>query len=317
VAVHELPLERRTLHGHFSRELDPVLTVDPGDSLRFSSPDASWGIKAGEHGGRDRVKFTPRDPILDAGHALVGPIAVKGALPGAMLSIRIDELVVGTYGFTDAGGWESWLNSRLGIDDGEDTILWWDLDAEGGIGTDQHGRRVRLQPFPGVVGMPPPLPLTHETRPPRRWGGNIDCKELVVGSTLFLPIPVEGGLLSLGDPHAAQGDGEVSGLAIECGFASAQVTIDLRDDLVAETPLIRTVDSWISLGLDEDLDDALLIALEAMLELIGREHGVERRQALALASVAVDLRVTQVVNEVKGVHAVLRDDAIEFGENRG
>jgi acetamidase/formamidase len=235
-----------------------------------------------------------------------------------MLSIRIDELVVGTYGFTDAGGWESWLNTRLGIDDGEEpAILWWDLDAANGIAADQHGRRVRLQPFPGVVGMPPPLPMTHPTRPPRRWGGNIDCKELVVGSTLFLPIPVEGGLLSLGDPHAAQGDGEVSGLAIECGFASGQVTIDLRADLVAETPLIRTADSWVTLGFDEDLDDALLIALEAMLDLIGREHGVERRQALALASVAVDLRVTQVVNEVKGVHAVLRDDAIEFGENRG
>jgi acetamidase/formamidase len=315
VAVHDLPTERRTLHGHFSRELEPVLTVDPGDSVRFSALDASWGMQAGEHGGRDRVKFTPRDPVLDAGHALVGPIEVRGAGPGKMLSVQVDELVVGTYGFTDAGGWESWLNSRMGIDDGEDTILWWDLDAETGIGRDQHGREVQLAPFPGVVGMPPPLPFTHPTRPPRRWGGNMDCKELVVGSTLFLPIPVDGGLLSLGDPHARQGDGEVSGLAIECGFVSAQVTIGIRNDLSFETPLIRTADAWVTLGFDEDLDDALLIALEAMLELMGHEHGVERREALALASVAVDLRVTQVVNEVKGVHAVLRDDAIRFSEN--
>jgi acetamidase/formamidase len=308
--IHELPLERRTLHGHFSRDLEPVLTVEPGDSVRFTTLDAGWGMEGGGPGGRDRPRFEPRDPELDAGHPLVGPIEVRGARAGQTLTVRVDELRVGTYGFTDAGGWPSWLNERLGHVGDDVATLWWELDAEAGTGRDQHGRVVTLRPFLGVIGMPPPEPGIHLTSPPRIWGGNLDCTELVAGSTLFLPIPVDGARVSAGDAHARQGDGEVSGLAIECPLASAQLTVDVRDDLRLQTPLARTSDAWIVLGVDEDLDEALVSALEGVLELLAREHGLGRLEALALASVVVDLRVTQVVNGVKGVHAVLRDDAI-------
>ena len=160
--------------------------------------------------------------------------------------------------------------------------------------------------------MPPPEPGVHSTQPPRVSGGNIDCKELVAGTTLFLPIPVDGALLSAGDGHAAQGDGEVSQLAIECGLERAQLTVSVRDDLTLSTPIARTGDAWLTFGFDEDLDEAAAIAIDAMLELMGREHGLERREALALASVVVDLRVTQMVNRVRGVHAVLADGAIRF-----
>jgi acetamidase/formamidase len=156
-----------------------------------------------------------------------------------------------------------------------------------------------------VIGMPPPEPGEHSTTPPRRWGGNIDCKELVVGTTLYLPIPVDGALLMAGDGHGAQGDGEVSGTAIECPLERATLTLDL-DDRELRSPIARTSDSWLAFGFDEDLDVAAEQATETMLDLMQRELGVSRPEALALASVSVDLRVTQVVNEVKGVHAILR-----------
>jgi acetamidase/formamidase len=164
--------------------------------------------------------------------------------------------------------------------------------------------------------MPPPEPGVHPTPPPRISGGNIDCTELVAGTTLFLPISVDGALLSAGDGHARQGDGEVSTLAIECPFERVQLTIDVRDDLRLETPIANTGDAWITFGFDEDLDEAAAIATDAMLALMHRELGLERRDALALASVVVDLRVTQLVNGVRGVHAVLNYDAIRFPDSR-
>ena len=155
--------------------------------------------------------------------------------------------------------------------------------------------------------MPPPEPGIHSTGPPRKWGGNIDCKELVAGTWLFLPIPVDGALLSVGDGHAAQGHGEVSGTAIECPLERAQITIDVRDDLDLRSPIARTADAWIAFGFDEDLGLAAEHCMATMLDLMERELGLERDHALALASVVVDLHVTQIVNVSKGVHAVLRD----------
>jgi acetamidase/formamidase len=312
VTVHEIPLERRTLHGHFSRDLPPVLTIEPGDSIEFSAPDAGWGIGPPQDTGGTRERFAPRDPELDAGHPLIGPVDVRGARAGQTLVVDIEEVRPASWGITDAGGWPSQLNERLGMADGEPATLVWELDADAGFGRDQAGRTVELRPFLGVIGMPPPEAGVHPTGPPRVWGGNIDCKELVAGTTLFLPISVDGALVSAGDAHAAQGDGEVSQLAIECGLERARLTVSVRDDPALSTPIARTGDAWVTLGLDEDLDEAAALAIDAMLELMGREHGLGRREALALASVAVDLHVTQMVNRVRGVHAVLRDDAVRF-----
>jgi acetamidase/formamidase len=285
VTVHELPLERRTLHGHFSRELAPVLTVDGGDSVAFSTLASSWH-------GEDREEFAPRDPELDAGHALVGPIAVRGARRGQTLAVQIDELRPGSWGAT--------------FGDGE--MFLWELDGE--TATDERGVTVSLSPFLGVIGMPPDEPGIWSTTPPRRTGGNIDCKELVAGSTLYLPIAVDGAVVSLGDGHGAQGDGEVSGTAIEAPFSLVRVTLDVRDDLELRMPVARTSGAWIAFGFDRDLDVAAELATETMLDLIEREHATDRKHALALASVAVDLHVTQLVNDAKGVHAILLDDAL-------
>jgi acetamidase/formamidase len=286
--IHELPYERRTLHGHFSRDLPPIAAVDPGDSVAFSCPNAGWRVAADE-------MFEPRDDELDGGHALVGPIEVRGARAGKTLVVHIDEVRPGTFGETF----------------GRETRVEWILDADAGTGSDDLGASVQLAPFLGVIGMPPDEDGIHSTGPPRRCGGNIDCKELVAGTTLYLPISVDGAHVSAGDGHAAQGDGELSGTAIECFVERAQLTFDLSE-LELRSPVARIPRAWVAFGFDEDLDVAAERAIGTMLDLMEREHRIERDYAIALASVAVDLRVTQIVNGVKGVHAVLRDDAIRM-----
>jgi acetamidase/formamidase len=283
VTLHELPLDPAKLHGHFSRDLEPVLTIDPGESVRISVPNAGWSVGPDE-------QVESRDPSVDSGHALAGPIEVRGARSGQTLAVRIDEVLPGDWGVTYGG---------------ENHAVHWEL-AEG-VGR-ALGREVSLAPFLGVLGMPPPEPGVHSTIPPRPWGGNIDCKELVAGTTLYLPIPVGGALLSAGDGHAAQGDGEVSGTAIETP-AEARLTIDVHDDLRLEWPIARIDGAWLTFGFDEHLGRAARIAVDGMLALMERELGVTGGDARVLASVGVDLRVTQVVNEKMGVHAVLRDDA--------
>lgn len=309
-SLHEIPLERRTLHGHFSRELEPVVEVRSGDVIRFATLDAWWAVEPPHLDGSERRHFEPRDPELDEGHALIGPVAVAGARAGMTLEVRIETVRVGPYGLTVAGGWPSPLNDRLDVSSGEGRVLAWELDAEAGTARDQEGRTVALAPFLGVLGMPPPEPGVHSTVPPRIWGGNLDCKELVAGTTLYLPVPVDGALFSAGDGHARQGDGEVSSTAIECPLERVELGLALRDDFELATPVARTQESWIALGLGETLDEAMANAVEGILGVMRRELGLEGRDALALASVVVDLRVTQVVNGVLGVHAVLPDGAI-------
>ena len=283
--IHEISLERRTLHGHFSRELEPILAVDPGDSIAFACPNAGWSLDSGE-------RFEPYDPELDAGHALIGPVDVRGAKADGTLAVTIEDVRPAGWGVTFA----------------PEVRLDWTLSGD--VGRDEKGRLVELEPFLGVLGMPPDEPGRHPTGPPRKFGGNIDCKELVAGTTLYLPIPVDGALFSAGDGHAAQGDGELSGTAIECPVARGVVRLELRDDLRLGSPVARVDGAWLALGFDPDLDLAAEQAAATILDLMERELGIDRNYALALASVAVDLRVTQIVNGVKGVHAVLRDDAI-------
>ena len=282
---HELPLDASVLHGHFSRELEPVLTVDPGDSVRFSTPNAGWDV------GRDEP-FESRNTELDTGHALAGPIEVRGARAGQVLVVadrRGRARIVGCH--LRRRGPPDRLGARRRR--GQSRRPLGPAGALPGRARDATGRAGRA----------------HSTIPPRRCGGNIDCKELIAGTTLYLPIPVDGARFSAGDGHAAQGDGEVSGTAIEAPV-EAQVTLDIRDDLELEWPIARIDGAWLTFGFDEQLGAAAKIAVDGMLDLLEREHGLSRSEALAFASIVVDLRVTQVVNEVLGVHAVLRDDAL-------
>jgi acetamidase/formamidase len=299
---HELPLERRTLHGHFSPELSPVLEIESGDEVVFRTLDARWSVGDGER------QFEPRDPELDAGHALCGPVALRGSLPGTAVAVHVEELLTERTGWTAVAGTP--LNAALGVTDGEGYRMSWELDPVAGIARNDHGLRARMRPFLGVMGVAPAEPGRHSTAPPRPTGGNIDCRELVVGSTLYLPVAVPGALFSTGDGHAAQGDGESSGTAIECGMAHARLRFELLPDPRPAMPWAQTPAGLITFGFDEDLDRAMEVALSAMLDVLVDRHDLARREALALSSTVVELRVTQVVNGVRGVHALLPDGAI-------
>jgi acetamidase/formamidase len=173
------------------------------------------------------------------------------------------------------------------------------------IGRNHLGHTAALRPFMGIMGMPPDEPGTHSTVSPRISGGNLDCKELVVGSTLYLPIEVAGGLFSTGDGHAAQGDGEIGGTAIECPMDLVELKFYLRDSFPVKTPVANTPAGWVTMGFNASLNEAAFMAVEAMFTLMEKFYHLDRLEVVALASHAVDLRVTQIVNEISGVHAIL------------
>lgn len=286
----------------FSAEHEPALTVEPGDTLIVTSLDA--------HGYLRRMASAGDEPPTmfseHRGHCLTGPVAVNGARPGDMLALRLVSLRPGDWGWTVAPGRpDSPVARRLGLTEGPRAVLLWELDPEAGKGT-ANGRFTRpLAPFLGVMGVAPAAPGEHSTIPPRAdAGGNIDCKDLVAGSVLYLPVTVPGALLYLGDGHAAQGDGEAGGTAIECPMTTEAVV-----GVVAGRPLptihAQTPAGRITFGFSDDLNAAMGDALDAMVSWLAALHDVDRAQALALASTCADLRVTQVANGTWGVHALL------------
>jgi acetamidase/formamidase len=304
MATFELRPERRTLHGHFSRALSPVLTIDSGDTVRYETLDVTWGESAPEGA---TVGLTPpgvmRDRELDAGHALIGPIAIRGAEPGMVLEVQVGALRPGPWGNTWTSHRQPWYRY---MNVTPSSHMRWQMDDARQTATSDTGHTVRLRPFLGIMGNAPDEPGRHTTSPPRSVGGNIDCKELATGATLWLPIVVPGALFSTGDGHALQGDGEVAGTAIEAPFELAELTFVLRPDLHFRTPRARTPAGWITFGFGATLEDATAVALSTMLDLLIEQHdGMSRDTALALASVVADLHITQIVNGTVGVHAVL------------
>jgi acetamidase/formamidase len=309
MAIYTLEPEHGILHGSFSREFPPVLSIETGDTVVFRTLDVSWGLEPWKARDQPYQKFAPRVAGRDDGHALCGPVAMRGAQPGMTLEVRINEIRPGSWGWTTAGGRMTETMKKLGVE--APTLLAWTLDADTMVGRDQHGRTIPLRPFMGVMGLPPAEPGIHSTVPPRFCGGNIDCKELVAGSTLYLPITVPGALFSTGDGHAVQGDGEVSGVGLECPMERVSLTFVLREDIHLSVPRAQTPAGWVTLGSHQDMHEASLIALGAMLDLLEEHYHLSRSDALAFASLAVDLHVSQIVNGgVFGVHAILPYGAI-------
>ncbi len=307
---HQLDPSPSTTADVFSRDLPPVLTVDPGDTIVLRSLNASGHLQPQTFPGEDVPTMASK---RRSGHCLTGPIAVRGAVPGEVLAVRFLALRPETWGYTVAGGRDTPLTRRLGLHEGPPAWLLWQIDVDAGVATSDLGHTVRIAPFHGVTGVAWDEPGEHSTIPPRAvGGGNIDCRELVAGSVLYLPVAVPGALLSIGDGHAAQGDGEVAGTAIECGM-----TTELQLDLVTDRPVpgvhAETPAGRITFGFSPDLNAAMGDALDAMLTWLQASYGVGKATALALASPVLDLRVTQVANESWGVHALLPAGAIRLG----
>ena len=304
--IHKIDLHTQNLHSSFNKEYQPILTVKSGDSIHLKTLDIQWGYSASPD--KERTIFESRENEDRLGHPIIGPIAVEGAKPGMVLEVRTNELVPGWYGRNWAGKVPSWQNEKLGLLDSERLQLDWELDAVKNVGSCKIGEqefRVGLSPFLGLMGVAPSEPGTFATKPPRYCGGNIDCKELVRGSSLFLPISAEGALFSLGDGHAVQGDGESSGTAIECPMDHVDITLILHEDFPLNMPRAHTPAGWITFGFDEDLNEAAAVALDEMVQFMQGLYGISKTEATALSSVAVDLRISQVVNGVKGAHAIL------------
>jgi acetamidase/formamidase len=309
--THHLTPTRESLHGQYSPDLPPALRISSGDAVVYKTLDVSWGMGQHPLEGDTRPKFGPRASPRDDGPAMCGPVYVEGAAPGMTLEVQIEELVPADWGWTWVGGamGDAGYRARLGLS-GAPLLLRWSLDVEAMIATSERGHRVRLAPFLGVIGLAPGAPGWSAGWWPGRTGGNLDCRELVVGARLFLPIEVEGALVSVGDAHAAQGDGEVAGSAIECVMERARLRFVLHEAPGLDGPFAETPAGLLTLGLGATLDEAAERATAAMIRLLAQRLGVEPQEAAALASVAVHLRVTQMVNGVRGVHALLPHGAL-------
>jgi acetamidase/formamidase len=309
--THELPLLPEHVHwGYYDAAVPPVLTVRSGDRVRLETMVAHglWRLRrAGAEDHRIPASMVAvEEAITDRGpgaHPMTGPIRVEGAEPGDVLEIRVLDIgyltPYGVSGFLPAGGSLPDHFPYAGL-------RFFDFDLEAGSATMvDSGLSVPLRPFFGSIGVAPPeMRGRISSGPPGYHGGNLDNKELVAGTTLFLPVHVEGANLSIGDGHAAQGDGEVSGTAIETSLTGT-VEVLLHKDMRLLWPRAETPTHYMSMGLHTDLDEAARIAVLEMVQFLVERHGLSREDAYVLCSVALDLRVTQIVDGTKGIHGML------------
>jgi acetamidase/formamidase len=281
--IHRISDDPSNHHGMFGRERTPILTVDAGDTVIANTLSAFWESQPplDDHSLPPRVKIADRpDPEHDDGMCLVGPIAIRGAKPGQMLGVSIDGMKPGNFGVAVVGG-DDWL-PKLGLDT-EISVMSWQFDEASHSATNLQGHRIQTNPFLGCMGIAPATVDYCSNRIPRPGGGNLDCKDLTVGTVLYLPIEVDGGLFSFGDGHAAQGDGESCGSAIECPMQDVQLTLTLHDDLPLKWPAAKTPAGWLTFGCHDDLREAAL-----------PEHGDDHRLR-AVHDPGVDLVAILVV----------------------
>jgi acetamidase/formamidase len=282
----------RNIHFKWNAALPPVLRVPSGSEVTIET-------RSGEDDQLQPASTAADVEALDMRrlHALSGPIAVAGAEPGDTLAVHILDVTPASWGFTmqrpGAGfllGFPTYLHT-------------FDLRTE----TTElaPGVRVPIQPFLGVMGVAP-AEGEHSTIPPGPHGGNLDCRDLIAGSILYLPVFVAGAMFSCGDGHAAQGDGEVCVTAIECATTSRLRFEVLKGGPTLVYPRAETADALMTLGAAPTFEEAARQCLEAMLDMISERTALNRSDAYTLASLAVDIRVNQLVNRpMIGVRAVL------------
>ncbi len=290
-------IHHRHCHHAWDRAITPVLTLAPSATVTFDIMDASAG------------QITPQSTAdvfaaYDASRVnpVTGPVYVDGAEPGDVLAMRMEAYAPSGWGWTaNIPGF-----GLLAEDFPDAHLHHWSYEASGRqpllFG---HVAEVPLQPFTGTIGVAPAAPGPHGIIPPRHVGGNIDVKDLVLGSVLYLPVEVPGALLSVGDTHAAQGDGEVCGTAIESPM-QVTVTVDVikgrslkmpEIDRPALAPSVSQAGRvWIASGVGPDLHEAARQAVRGMIDLLARETEVSAIDAYILCSVAGDLRISQLVD---------------------
>jgi acetamidase/formamidase len=290
------PFHVRREHAHLAwdRSVEPVLRVGSGDEIDFDALDASNGqiTATSTHDDLVALDFSR----VDQAH---GPVHVDGAEPGDTLEIALFDFQPGDWGWT-----ASIPGFGLLADDFPDAALRITRLADG-VADFLPGARIPLAPFCGVLGVAP-AGEPRSTIPPTELGGNMDTRHLTAGSVLWLPVAVPGALFSLGDGHAAQGDGEVCGTAIETSMR-ARVRLTVRKDVRVAGPEFRTAGplgrstntaGWLGVdGIGPDLMTAARDAVRRMIDRLGHEHGLAAIDAYLLLSVAGDLRISEIVDQ--------------------
>ncbi|MEL6265160.1 MAG: acetamidase/formamidase family protein [Pseudomonadota bacterium] len=301
--------------GYFDAETPAVLTVESGDEVTLDClpacqeddlPPSGEGVLEAHV-----AAMKAHRPTKGAGpHMVTGPVWVNGAMPGDVLQVDILEATpVQTWGFTA-------ILPLLGALPDEFTNyqrMFIGVDAEAGLARLPIGVDLPLDPFFGIMAVAPPKEWGRIGTPePRAFGGNMDNKELKPGTTLYLPVFNEGALFSAGDGHGCQGDGEVCIAAIETSLRG-RFRLTVRKDIEIATPFAERDDMLISMGFHESLDEAMRKAVRDMVGLVSARAGISRDDAYMLLSLAGDLRITQVVDGEKGVHMMMRKDAMPGG----
>lgn len=308
--VQELQATPTTVaYGYYDAAAQPVMRIASGDVVRIHTLITSTparlegaGVAPGqvEPALREVVeKVTNKGP---GGHILTGPIFVEGAEPGDVLEVRIrkiDLAIPYAYNaFSTRGGF-------LPHDFTTGAMKIVPLDARRMVGRFGEGIEIPLHPFFGSMGVaPPPSAGRVSSAPPGRHAGNIDNKELVAGTTLYIPVHVAGALFEVGDGHAAQGDGEVDITALETSLVGTFQFV-VRKDLHLTWPRAETPTAWITMGIDDDLTEAAKIATREMIDFLATTKKMTREDAYMLTSAAGDLVITQVVDGPMGVHVMM------------
>lgn len=288
-------ITQSSAHCGWDNSIPPALEVESGAEIELEVRDASGGQlhRHSDAAAVAALDFTRVNPVT-------GPVFVKGARPGNVLAIDILELRPRDWGWTA-------IIPGFGLLADEYPDPWLrisEIDASADRVRFGHGVSLPYDPFPGTIGVAPPEPGPHSIVPPRKWGGNMDIRHLRAGTSLFLPIGVEGALLSVGDTHAAMGDGEVCGTAVESPMDIA-LRLTVRNDLRIPAPQYfvrhaatpaRSGPHHVCTGIGPDLLEATRDATRALIEHLVQHRGRDREEAYAIASVAVDLRIHEVVD---------------------
>jgi len=303
---HELPALPPNIHwGYHDAALAPVLRVASGDTVHLTSwaaadasalpPDRSLV----QPGHLEALRMCEPGP---ATHMLTGPVHVEGAEPGDVLQIDLLDIALNErWGYTAIRP----LRGTLPEEFDRRAIIHPEIDIQRRTARLPWGTEIALAPFFGIIAVaPPPHWGRVPSIQPRKFGGNMDNKELQAGTTLYLPVFTPGALFSAGDGHAVQGDGEVCITALETGLTGT-FRLTVRKDLGYAYPFAESPTHLISIGLDGDLDEAARIAVREMIDHICRRTSLDREQAYMLCSLAGDVRVTQLVDGEKGCHMML------------
>ena len=289
--------------GYLDAASPPVLTVESGDIVTLHSFPAG-GRETLPPGGvpADYLAALTALPPGPGPHFITGPVYVRGALPGDTLQVDIlDATPRMDWGFVSILP----LLGTLPAEFTEYETIHPRIDRERNVCVLPWGTELPLDPFFGIIAVAPPPAWGRCGSPvPRAFGGNMDNKELKPGTTLYLPVFNEGALFMAGDGHGVQGDGEVCITALETGLTGT-FRLTVRRDFKVDFPFAETATHLMSIGLDEDLDDAAKQAVREMVNHIRRRTNLSRNQAYMLCSLAGDLRVTQLVDGNKGVHMLL------------